>query len=246
MAKAGGVDIEGSVFVPCDMNSSNRKEHKLLLGLRGPLTNDGEAIVLTIGIPKNGLFNPKTWVFKDSIDILNLNNFGIRDMTLDYDTGDVFILAGSLNQDKSNKEIDGYPVYKWKIGKCANKVKKGKCDSYQGTKIQQVGKISRLENGKIDHQGIYSKKWEEYGIPESDIRILENDSDFTSPEGFDFWNYNMDAKKKKGSGDKNNKKKKGKKYNQKHLLVVWDNNDVGLYGKALLNTKHYKPSTTKL
>eukprot|EP01089_Gocevia_fonbrunei_P021721 TRINITY_DN8539_c0_g1_i1.p1 TRINITY_DN8539_c0_g1~~TRINITY_DN8539_c0_g1_i1.p1 ORF type:complete len:349 (+),score=66.99 TRINITY_DN8539_c0_g1_i1:389-1435(+) len=168
-SKGGGLDIEGSAFIPCTYNSSNPDEHIILLGLRGPSAKNGDAIILGLGIPKKHLKNPKKWHLYDQIDTISLDGMVIRDMAFDEASKSVVILSGSHGQDKTNVNLNKYPLWRYDLST---------------KKVTKFGEIPRLPIAQLEHkQDLYSSAFEEAGIKESSLPDIEKSGTMSSPEG---------------------------------------------------------------
>jgi len=203
ISKAGGLDIEGACFVPA---ANPTDTHKLYLGLRGPQTTSKRAVLLHFNIPLTGKRDPKTWVLNEHINTFDLEGFAIRDMTLSNDQKSIYLLAGSLGQDKTVEEIDEYPIYEWVIN--------GKEEKEAGGTASKIGAVPRVKAGDLQHSGLSATAWEEYGMKEGDVENVEQPGGWSSPEGIDVYR---------------------DEFGKERLLCVWDNNDVGVYADVDFN-----------
>jgi len=172
-AKFGGLDIEGSTFVA---STQKGEPHKLLLGLRGPITKDNKAVIVSLDIPQQSKQQPDTWKVNPKLAFLNLGNYTIRDMSVSSKTGQVYLLVGSQRQDKYNNELTVYPVWKWdmKTNKCV-----------------QVGGVPRIKMTELKHQGLEAAAWKEYGVKgggsKEAKKDVEKETDMCSPEGINIY-----------------------------------------------------------
>jgi len=169
IAKEGGLDIEGACFYPA---RSRTDSHKLYLGLRGPQTKDHRACIIQFVIPRGAKKDPSQWKLSTDVAIVDLNGFSIRDMCLSVDQKHIYLLAGSLGQDKTEESITEYPVYQWKAGT---------------DEVSKIGAVPRFKAGDLNHTGLSATAWEEFGMKEGDLPADEEPNGWTSPEGLDVY-----------------------------------------------------------
>eukprot|EP01088_Endostelium_zonatum_P015785 TRINITY_DN400_c0_g1_i2.p1 TRINITY_DN400_c0_g1~~TRINITY_DN400_c0_g1_i2.p1 ORF type:complete len:585 (+),score=228.57 TRINITY_DN400_c0_g1_i2:79-1833(+) len=169
IAKEGGLDIEGACFYPA---KSRTDTHKLFLGLRGPQTKDHRACIISFVIPRGAKRDPAQWKLSEDVAIVDLNGFSIRDMCLSVDQKHVYLLAGSLGQDKTEESIKEYPIYQWKAGT---------------DQVERIGAVPRFKAGDLNHTGLSATAWEEFGMKEGELPADEVPDSWTSPEGIDVY-----------------------------------------------------------
>jgi len=164
-AKHGGIDIEGIAFAPAD---EGIKHHTLGLGMRGPLTKTGKAIMLPVCIPVRGIFHPDTWRIGEAV-FHDLRGNGIRDLEFNPSKRKILILAGPMTQDKGVHPPQPYELCVW--------------DPYKGGQAVQVGQVKKLPNEYIIHDQIKLPERVKKLLQRQKIPNKEKTHSFASPEG---------------------------------------------------------------
>jgi len=168
-AKHNGLDIEGIAFVPASsFPDPDNAFHLLLLGLRGPITKDKEAILVPVHIPVETFEDTSLWEIKPAFSVPFAGGHSCRDCFFDLGSKTVLILAGPYWQDKKETGCKGYIVYG--------------LDPFDiSHRITKRAVIPRIPNSEIDHSNVPSSNVLEGKTVE--VQDKEKGSSFTSPEG---------------------------------------------------------------
>jgi hypothetical protein len=176
-AKHGGLDIEGVSFVHSSFlpapPSGEKAFHILWLGLRGPITRDGHALLVPVHLPVDTVHETETWSVHDVVRV-DLGGDSVRDLHFDEDTRKMLILAGPLRQDKAESKIVSYGLFVW--------------DPIARTsRAKRVADVPRLRNKKLEHSGMRVPHAAHRDRSEEHDEALERNKEkvrsLSSPEG---------------------------------------------------------------